>query len=359
VLACVFLTLPLYAFEIKEVAVSSTLRTLRWNTANGPVRITLNSKGSDDLPLGEVENSVRGALDAWQSVPNQALTFQYAGTSSLAVQNSSDQINSIVWIEKNWPLSSSVLGITKYSYWLEDPPELFDVDILMNGQDQHWSTSLNPGSGKHPQQVLMHELGHLLGLSHSSVINAVLYPFLSSDVRLKLSKDDRAAMKFLYGVPVLDFQLISPIQGAVFSELAKEDLPLPVFRWGNGGQSDFTVEFSDTKAFSRKKTVAVGQGTSYALTSSMAAKLDAMSPVKNIYWRVASGSTTTHPRVFRFRKPGIGQLSGIGAVLTADTEMAEIWKDTAILFLAGITISILVITWMRHREGYNRARLRG
>src|SRR4029078_6523698 len=126
----------LSAFEIKEVSINGANRILRWNPANGPVRITLNSKGSKDLQISDTENAVQGALNVWQSVPEQSLTFQYAGRSDQAVENGTDQINSILWIEKDWKLSSSVLGVTKYSYFLDDPPELFDVDILLNGEDR-------------------------------------------------------------------------------------------------------------------------------------------------------------------------------------------------------------------------------
>jgi hypothetical protein len=350
-----FLSLPLSAFEIKEIQITSGLRSLRWNTSHGPVKITLNSKGSDDVPISEVENSVRGALNEWQSVPNHSLTFEYEGTSSQAVENDSDQINSIVWIEKKWPLSSSVLGVTKYSYFLEDPPELFDVDILMNGEDQHWSTSPDPGTSHHPQQVLMHELGHLLGMTHSSVINAILYPFLSSDVRLKLSKDDRAAIKFLYGAPVVNFQMISPIQGAVFADnMTDQGLPLPVLRWGGGGLNDYTVEFSATRSFENKKTVAVGQSTAYRLTSSMTDKLMALSPAKNVFWRVVSGSSSTNPRVFRFRQPGMDKISRIGAILGPDLELEEVRKEAAILFMAGILISVLLIALLRYRSAQKK-----
>ncbi len=47
--------------------------------------------------------------------------------------------------------------------------------------------------------VLLHETGHALGLDHSSVPNAVMYPFLN--IRSGLAPDDIARIRALYGAP--------------------------------------------------------------------------------------------------------------------------------------------------------------
>ncbi len=347
-LVFISVAISVHAFEVKEVSLSSGLRLLRWDTTQGPIKITLNSKGSDDLPLPEVENVVRNALNEWQSVAGQSVTFQYVGTSATAVENGTDLINSIVWIEKGWEYSSSVLGVTKYSYFLDDPPTMADVDIIMNGEDFQWKTG---STGPHPQQVLMHEFGHLLGFSHSSVLKATLYPFLFSTVKLNLSKDDKSAIKFLYGEPGEDFKTISPIQGSAYAEMMSDQgLPLPVFRWGKGGLSSFTIEFSASKSFDQKKTVSVGQDNFYALTAKQEEKLLKLSPVKNVFWRVTSGNSVTNARVMRFRTPGLEKLSLIGAVAIADDEIEDAWKFAALLFSAGLVISILLIILMRLRK---------
>lgn len=46
--------------------------------------------------------------------------------------------------------------------------------------------------------VLVHEIGHSLGIGHSNVTNAIMYPFLNL-VSCTLHHDDISAVQFLYG----------------------------------------------------------------------------------------------------------------------------------------------------------------
>ncbi|KAL8057137.1 hypothetical protein ABFX02_04G165000 [Erythranthe guttata] len=48
------------------------------------------------------------------------------------------------------------------------------------------------------QTVALHELGHVLGLSHSTEVNAVMYPTVRTGVRKRLHKDDINGIKALY-----------------------------------------------------------------------------------------------------------------------------------------------------------------
>lgn len=60
---------------------------------------------------------------------------------------------------------------------------------------ESWSTG---SSGIHLETVALHELGHSLGLAHSSVSGAVMYPTYSG-VNSSLRDDDRAGIWAIYG----------------------------------------------------------------------------------------------------------------------------------------------------------------
>ena len=50
--------------------------------------------------------------------------------------------------------------------------------------------------------VATHEIGHILGLQHSTDVNAVMYPFLNFGMtKRELSHDDIDGMLALYGTP--------------------------------------------------------------------------------------------------------------------------------------------------------------
>ncbi len=291
------------AFELKYAPEISSTAFLRWNVTKGPIHITLNSGGSDDLLTGDVENAVTRALLTWENVTRQQARFQYGGRDSRAVMNSSDNINSIVWEEKDWEYADSTLAVTAYSYYLDDPPEVIDTDIQFNGRDFHWSVAgKTDQSTTDVEQVLIHELGHLLGLAHSSVISASLYPYVAREVSHNLSLDDRSGVRFLYGQKAADFRSITPVNKATYVEgMSKLGLPLPVFRWSGLNRTDFRLEFSDTPTFDRKIGWTVGRENFYMMKPSQERKLLKLSSEKKIYWRVSSRGETTKVRSMQFK----------------------------------------------------------
>ena len=64
--------------------------------------------------------------------------------------------------------------------------------------DETW-TDNNPPSGVDLVSVAIHELGHSLGLGHSSDTNAVMYAYYTG-IRRNLNPDDIAGIQAIYGV---------------------------------------------------------------------------------------------------------------------------------------------------------------
>lgn len=54
--------------------------------------------------------------------------------------------------------------------------------------------------------VAVHELGHTLGLQHSSVSGSVMSPYYSYSYPPKLSKDDESRIQLLYGVKPMQYK---------------------------------------------------------------------------------------------------------------------------------------------------------
>jgi hypothetical protein len=80
------------------------------------------------------------------------------------------------------------------------PSIVFDADIAFNPHAQ-FSTSTPALSGAFDlQAVAMHEFGHALGLDHSGIAHAVMFPFgdTGESQQRTLSSDDIIAISFLY-----------------------------------------------------------------------------------------------------------------------------------------------------------------
>ncbi|KAB1205330.1 Metalloendoproteinase 1 [Morella rubra] len=69
-------------------------------------------------------------------------------------------------------------------------------DVTMDA-DKQWSVGARPGTID-LETVALHEIGHLLGLGHSSVEGAIMFPGISSEVTKGLHADDIRGIKTLY-----------------------------------------------------------------------------------------------------------------------------------------------------------------
>ncbi|KAL3716816.1 hypothetical protein ACJRO7_008400 [Eucalyptus globulus] len=73
------------------------------------------------------------------------------------------------------------------------------IGVFHYDGDEPWS--VGPVRGSYDlETVALHEIGHLLGLGHSSVAGAIMYPTISPGVSKGLHGDDVQGIKTLYGV---------------------------------------------------------------------------------------------------------------------------------------------------------------
>ncbi|XP_072400408.1 matrix metalloproteinase-14-like [Diabrotica undecimpunctata] len=87
-------------------------------------------------------------------------------------------------------------GVLAHSYF---PPASGCIEIHMNS-NLTWDFSLNSTAEGRTNffAVLLHEVGHALGLSHSSDKKAVMYPFYQT-LPTNISEDDKRGFEELYG----------------------------------------------------------------------------------------------------------------------------------------------------------------
>ncbi len=181
--------------------------------ANGPTRLR-----SADTPT-DVRDAIDSAIDSWNSIACNGLTLTVGGTTTDTANvvsdgvDAVDGINRVVWIEtaSRYPYSAQVLGVTSPVFYQDGT--IIEADIIFNGVDDNWAVYANladvPGGSTNGQavdieSVVVHELGHLIGLGH--VLNGAamsepptMTPTVDPQLRTRtLEGNDRAGACFLY-----------------------------------------------------------------------------------------------------------------------------------------------------------------
>jgi len=167
----------------------------RWKTT--PVTVRVNTAGNPSVTDSDGGvTAVVGAIKTWNII-------SASSTSSTAVRGSAP---AIIMLNTNGNVcTGSCLAATLTGYYHQEGSSYFidDADIYTN---QRWdlTSSREPDgcSGEYDLDgIMVHEVGHVIGLGHSSVEGATMYPSVSACnfENRSLSSDDTAGRKALYG----------------------------------------------------------------------------------------------------------------------------------------------------------------
>ncbi len=161
---------------------------LYWSSPSS-VGIVINSDGSDDIPDGSHETSLRLAIEEWNAVEGTSLKLVENTSDSQQARTdwAADNIHLILFDEDD---SSGYFGgggiVAITPVWYFTSGQIIDADVLFNGSEFSFTTSGEPGAFD-VGDVGTHELGHLLGLDHSGWAGATMYPYVDPVVVLQRS----------------------------------------------------------------------------------------------------------------------------------------------------------------------------
>jgi Matrixin len=199
--------------EYVHPAAGGTPGASHWDFSAFAVTWQLNpSTGSNVTGSRSVADVLQASFATWQAAPNTALQVSRGpdsnSTSPGFDANSSSNFNLVCFVcQGDFSKDTGALAVTITT--LEDRPggptghgghttfvgQIIDADILFNPSTQFATSS--DGTGQDLQTVATHEIGHFLGLDHSGVARAVMFPFAAPN-ETTLSYDDVAVVSSLY-----------------------------------------------------------------------------------------------------------------------------------------------------------------
>jgi uncharacterized protein (TIGR03437 family) len=196
--------------------VNSTGLPIAWNlsnpdtpiVSNGRITYGLNPAGSDDIPFSEVERVITASFNSWENIPTSTVSFQ-RGPNTSSTTTTSDGIYQIYWLENSTTTPDGLnlagaFAVSRLTTYTNGPRagEIIDASLVFNGNQFSWATD-GRGNAADLQEVATHEIGHGIGISHSPIGGATMFPRTGpgrTQARTLLT-DDQIAASVAYPAP--------------------------------------------------------------------------------------------------------------------------------------------------------------
>jgi|GEM_PF-4457211 hypothetical protein len=196
-LACATMgALALAAIPFDDAAAYGTTGS-KFASSSTTYRINPNFSDASAGDANAQVEAIRAGADEWRATGQGNFNFSYAGETAVSTI-AADGVNAVYYshTDGNGPLA--------VCYWwtLGGVTTNFDIVFFdrMPGWDFVWART--PTASQFDiQGVAAHELGHALGLDHSSISGATMYATttVGTTTSRSLHSDDCAGMQFLYG----------------------------------------------------------------------------------------------------------------------------------------------------------------
>jgi len=210
---------PLSGYTPLRDLKSSGIVYIKWPSAGGityRINTTVGANVTGARTLGQVFSASFGA---WDALTTADISFVQGANTDGSTTYSGSNPDFVNLLKTNisdadfLAIAGDALGVTINAY--TDNGAIVDSDILFN-PGVLFSTEVDtPTTRTDLQSVATHEIGHLLGLDHSSILSATMFPSIGEGLNYArvLSTDEVAGIGALY--PTAEYLSRGAISGTV------------------------------------------------------------------------------------------------------------------------------------------------
>jgi hypothetical protein len=163
---------------------NGTLIPVAWPEGSFPIRYAIDRRVVQAIP--QVAALLDRAGKDWAAIPDANLSFQSLGIVDGASAGK-DGRNTVSMADD---LFADQKFIALTTNWYDDSGRILEADMQID------PTAVS--GGYNLQQLVEHEMGHILGLDHSAVLSSVMYPYIGTGTTVGLDSDDRVAISTAY-----------------------------------------------------------------------------------------------------------------------------------------------------------------
>jgi hypothetical protein len=201
----------------KSVVTGGQIVINKWALSSFPITWRMNPTRSPNVAgAGDVESAFLQAFQAWSAISTATITFAEGQPAEASVKPGLDQINLIT--TNLTPSEWAVYGVDAVSLTnvmsSVTTGQIFEADIIFNPNVGFTTEAVTPPLLPDLQAVATHEIGHLLGLDHTPLASAVMFPIAAGNgLSRTLTADDTIGVSTLY--PTAAFAARGLLEGTV------------------------------------------------------------------------------------------------------------------------------------------------